>query len=134
MKFTKEELLAVQSEQLAEWKATLNPVTYQALVEWVEACNKEAKTPNDIVRGTQLTEFVCNFKGGSDPIETLLCCISYGTACIIAEQLTEQRDNLTESCKANVDILLHAIKTLGEYANPNGNYPKLGKRFKFVQD
>lgn len=65
MKFTKEDGLAIQKEQLEEWKSKLNAACYSDLLAYLEEKNShltEESPGYDVYRGTDLDNFIHNWK------------------------------------------------------------------------
>ena len=62
--FTVEQGLEIQARQLAEWKTVLITEVYEALHEYTTRHNHEAKTGNDVCRGTSLDNYIGNYMLG----------------------------------------------------------------------
>ena len=54
---SREEAIAIQADQLAEWKLLLNPTAYRYLEHWARSTNDTAQ-PFQIRRGLELTRRV----------------------------------------------------------------------------
>lgn len=63
-KFSVEEGIEVQTEQLKEWKSVLIPEVYEALEEYAKRKNHLAQSGFDICRGTDLSSYIKNYMIG----------------------------------------------------------------------
>lgn len=64
---TFEDILKIQRKQLDEWKQLLQPHVYEALEKWATEKNDQKKSPYDIIRGTNLDNFIGNYLKGYTP-------------------------------------------------------------------
>ena len=60
--FTTEEGIAIQTRQLNEWQTKLKPKVFTALKKFAVAKNPKAYSGFDVVRGSELTTFIMNYK------------------------------------------------------------------------
>jgi hypothetical protein len=65
--FTVEDGIKIQSEQLAQWKKLLLPKVYKDLEKWATEHNDKAKSGNDIIRGTDMDNFIGNYFNSYTP-------------------------------------------------------------------
>lgn len=63
-KFTVEEGIETQNEQLAQWKSVLKPKVYAALEEYAKRNNHKAKDGFDVCRGSDLSSYIGNYMLG----------------------------------------------------------------------
>ncbi len=56
--FSVEDGIKVQSEQLAQWKKLLLPKVYKDLEKWATEHNDKAESGNNIIRGTDMDNFI----------------------------------------------------------------------------
>lgn len=59
-----QKMIEVQTEQLLQWSTVLRPECMAKLRQFAHDSNKEAETPWDIRRGTDLDQFVANMRNG----------------------------------------------------------------------
>lgn len=62
--FTIEDGIAIQAEQLAQWKTVLIPEVYEALEEYSKRNNHKAKCGYDICRGSDMSSYIGNYMLG----------------------------------------------------------------------
>jgi hypothetical protein len=60
--FSVERGIEVQTRQLEGWKKLLKPKVYQALRDYATSKNDTAKDGYDILRGTDLTTFLSDYR------------------------------------------------------------------------
>jgi hypothetical protein len=65
--FTVEDGIKIQSEQLAEWKKLLLPKVYKDLEKWATEHNDKAESGNNIIRGTDMSNFIGNYFNNYTP-------------------------------------------------------------------
>ena len=65
--FSVEDGIKVQSEQLAQWKKLLQPKVYKDLEKWATEHNDKAESGNQIVRGTDMDNFIGNYFNSYTP-------------------------------------------------------------------
>lgn len=56
------EIIGIQTRQLENWKPKLNPEVYRDLCAWATATNETVDNWDSIRRGTQLDNFIANWK------------------------------------------------------------------------
>jgi hypothetical protein len=54
-------LIDIQSRQLAEWRTVLNDDAFDALRRYAVSNNVKAERENKILRGNDLSVFICNY-------------------------------------------------------------------------
>lgn len=64
---TIEEIIAIQREQLNEWKQLLKQEVYEALEKWATEKNHLKTNPYDIIRGGDLSNFISNYTRNYTP-------------------------------------------------------------------
>ncbi len=65
--FTVEDAIKIQSEQLAQWKKLLQPKVYKDLEKWATEHNDKAESGNQIIRGTDMDNFIGNYFNSYTP-------------------------------------------------------------------
>jgi hypothetical protein len=65
--FSVEDGIKVQSEQLAQWKKLLQPKVYKDLEKWATEHNDKAESGNQIIRGTDMDNFIGNYFNSYTP-------------------------------------------------------------------
>jgi hypothetical protein len=65
--FSVEDGIKIQSEQLAEWKKLLLPKVYKDLEKWATEHNDKAESGNQIIRGTDMSNFIGNYFNSYTP-------------------------------------------------------------------
>jgi hypothetical protein len=65
--FSVEDGIKVQSEQLAQWKKLLLPKVYKDLEKWATEHNDKAESGNNIIRGTDMDNFIGNYFNNYTP-------------------------------------------------------------------
>lgn len=65
--FSVEDGIKIQSEQLAQWKKLLQPKVYKDLEKWATEHNDKAESGNQIVRGTDMDNFIGNYFNNYTP-------------------------------------------------------------------
>lgn len=59
--FTVEAAIAIQTDHLKEWKKLLKTKVYKNLEAWATENNHKKKTGFEVVRGTQLNNYIANY-------------------------------------------------------------------------
>jgi hypothetical protein len=65
--FSVEDGIKVQSSQLAQWKQLLQPKVYKDIEKWATEHNDKAESGNQIVRGTDMDNFIGNYFNSYTP-------------------------------------------------------------------
>ncbi len=65
--FSVEDGIKVQSEQLAQWKKLLQPKVYKDLEKWATEHNDKAESGDQIIRGTDMDNFIGNYFNSYTP-------------------------------------------------------------------
>ena len=65
--FSVEDGIKIQSEQLAEWKKLLQPKVYKDLEKWATEHNDKAESGNQIIRGSDMSNFIGNYFNSYTP-------------------------------------------------------------------
>lgn len=60
--FSVEQGIKVQEEALKQWEVVLKPSVLAKLTEFARATNSKAKTGYEIRRGSDLSNFIANYK------------------------------------------------------------------------
>lgn len=64
---TPERAIKIQAQQLAVWKKLLQPKIYKALEAWATEYNSEAIDGQQIIRGTDMDNFIANYFNNYTP-------------------------------------------------------------------
>lgn len=65
--FTVEQAIGIQSRQLLEWQELLKPEVFEKLKAWATEKNHLKKRGADVIRGTELSNFIANLKNNYTP-------------------------------------------------------------------
>jgi hypothetical protein len=103
-KFTMEDALKIQNEQLAEWKGKLIPECYDALFDFATKHNFMTHNPYDLIRGKDLDGFVGRWKPQIkvDDIKEDLVKEILNTLYVRYDFKCEDGDNLTVEVLTNI--------------------------------
>jgi len=64
---TIEDIIAIQREQLNDWKVLLKPKIYKDLEKWATEKNHLKTDPYHIIRGSDLANFIYNYTRNYTP-------------------------------------------------------------------